>query len=276
VPSSRRPKIVDYPAPKTTNPQAAAEYLAALHAMRDGSPWRAFEKLDRALVLDATLAQAHLRAALWTLGGDPQGARRHFASAMTARERLSERDRALLDALQSCMMADQLSPECFAPAARKLLARSDGDAELSSTVGNIFFVAAGLFDESADACRKALEVDPGDVPAAAGLAWANAYLGRSAEADLARCLDRNPGAAGCLMLRADIRRNLGDCAGLVLSAPIEHTRAHLWLGEALEATGDRAGACAAYARVVERWGKHGRRSQTLARSRQRMAALRCP
>ncbi len=61
-----------------------------------------------------------------------------------------------------------------------------------------------------------------------------------------------------------------------LDLPIDHTRAELALGEALEATGDRAGACAAYGVVLDRWGRARPPSRSAARARQRADALACP
>lgn len=61
----------------------------------------------------------------------------------------------------------------------------------------------------------------------------------------------------------------------VLELPIEHTRAHLWLGLAREAKGDKAGACAAYRVVRERWGKAKPRSVTAEKAAERMRAAGC-
>jgi serine/threonine-protein kinase len=60
-----------------------------------------------------------------------------------------------------------------------------------------------------------------------------------------------------------------------LEYPVLHTRAHDWLGQACEVKGDRAGACAAYAVVVSRWGHAVPRSVTADHARARMAALGC-
>jgi serine/threonine-protein kinase len=57
--------------------------------------------------------------------------------------------------------------------------------------------------------------------------------------------------------------------------PFENTRAHFALGQALETNQDTAGACAAYAVVVRRWGQARPRSVTGERARARMAALKC-
>jgi serine/threonine-protein kinase len=61
-----------------------------------------------------------------------------------------------------------------------------------------------------------------------------------------------------------------------LELPVEHTRAHLWLGLAREAKGDKAGACAAYRVVRERWGKAKPRSVTAEKAAERMRAAGCP
>ena len=57
--------------------------------------------------------------------------------------------------------------------------------------------------------------------------------------------------------------------------PFEHTRAHLWLGQALEATGDKPGACDAYAVVLKRWGEARPASVTAATARERATKLAC-
>jgi len=60
-----------------------------------------------------------------------------------------------------------------------------------------------------------------------------------------------------------------------LGFPVEHTRAHLWLGQAREASGDRKGACAAYRVVLDRWGDARPRSVTAEAARERSRALDC-
>jgi serine/threonine-protein kinase len=60
-----------------------------------------------------------------------------------------------------------------------------------------------------------------------------------------------------------------------LDFPIEHTRAHHWLGASREALGDTAGACDAYRVVLDRWGHARPRSVTADRARARVLALRC-
>jgi serine/threonine-protein kinase len=72
---------------------------------------------------------------------------------------------------------------------------------------------------------------------------------------------------------AELTKATKNCIALYL--PVAHTRASLYLGQALEAKGDAAGACASYAKVVERWGHAKPRSITAEKAKARMAALRC-
>jgi serine/threonine-protein kinase len=60
-----------------------------------------------------------------------------------------------------------------------------------------------------------------------------------------------------------------------LDHPIEHTRAHYFLGMAREAKHDLKGACDAYRVVSERWGHAKPRSTTAQAAGARIAALRC-
>jgi tetratricopeptide (TPR) repeat protein len=65
-------------------------------------------------------------------------------------------------------------------------------------------------------------------------------------------------------------------ACMALQAPIEATQASFHLGQALEQTGDPAGACAAYGLVLARWGSAHPRSVTADQARVRARALACP
>jgi serine/threonine-protein kinase len=70
-----------------------------------------------------------------------------------------------------------------------------------------------------------------------------------------------------------LRRAAGKCRAL--REPFEDTRAHFDLGRALEAKGDRAGACAEYGVVVDRWGKARPKSVTADVARARMKTIKC-
>jgi serine/threonine-protein kinase len=70
-----------------------------------------------------------------------------------------------------------------------------------------------------------------------------------------------------------LEQSCRSCAAL--SFPIEHTRAHLWLGRVREASGDVPGACAAYEIVLSRWGHAKPRSVSADEARERASKLGC-
>jgi hypothetical protein len=73
--------------------------------------------------------------------------------------------------------------------------------------------------------------------------------------------------------RARFETDTKACFGL--SHPFTFVRAHLWLGQALEAKGDAPGACDAYRKVVARWGSATPPSVTASRAQARIKALKC-
>jgi TolA-binding protein len=70
-----------------------------------------------------------------------------------------------------------------------------------------------------------------------------------------------------------LERAARSCSAL--DHPLTQTAAHLHLGTALEARGDRPGACAAYRTVLERWGAAKPRSVSAEAARARSRALGC-
>jgi serine/threonine protein kinase len=70
-----------------------------------------------------------------------------------------------------------------------------------------------------------------------------------------------------------LQKTVNSCYALLL--PFIHTRASYHLGQALEATGDTAGACSAYATVLARWGNAKPESVTAGKARERSRQLRC-
>jgi serine/threonine-protein kinase len=70
-----------------------------------------------------------------------------------------------------------------------------------------------------------------------------------------------------------LRHAVANCN--VLYTPRGHALARLDLGRALEATGDRQGACEAYAGVVAMWGEATPRSVSAETARERRTALGC-
>ncbi|WP_394839026.1 protein kinase [Pendulispora rubella] len=62
---------------------------------------------------------------------------------------------------------------------------------------------------------------------------------------------------------------------LSFEQPFVNTQAHLWLGEAKERTGDKAGACEAYRFVLQRWGAAKPASKSADEARKHARALGC-
>ena len=62
---------------------------------------------------------------------------------------------------------------------------------------------------------------------------------------------------------------------LAPSSPFAYLRAQLWLGEARERTGDKPGACAAYATVQAAWGAVKPLPRTARQAAERATALQC-
>jgi serine/threonine-protein kinase len=90
--------------------------------------------------------------------------------------------------------------------------------------------------------------------------------------------DESLGLATFLVGRIDeaipmLERAAGTCRPL--DAIVPFTRARFHLGRAREAKGDTAGACAEYARVLDRWGSAKPKSVTADAARARMRALGC-
>ena len=91
-----------------------------------------------------------------------------------------------------------------------------------------------------------------------------------ADADLGRVLvlgGRNDDAL------APLRRGAANCGAF--DFPVDHVRAHQWLGRALRARGDSAGACEQYLAVLGRWGGGRPRSVTAEAARREVQALGC-
>jgi serine/threonine-protein kinase len=70
-----------------------------------------------------------------------------------------------------------------------------------------------------------------------------------------------------------LRRAAAACDDLYV--PFEHVRASLALGDALAATKDTAGACAAYRAVIDRWGAAKPRSTTVDAARAHAKGAGC-
>ena len=125
------------------------------------------------------------------------------------------------------------------------------------------YAYAQLADTPADATRALeLERDFDPIPRFRPLRFMSAHIGHTF-----LLAGRAPEALPYL------RRAASQCEPF--EEPFTWNRATLWLGEALEATGSSAEACAEYERAAGRWAGFGTRSVTVKEARRRLKALRC-
>jgi serine/threonine-protein kinase len=210
-PSPKSTSVTDLPRPEGVKPEAVAAFLAGLQSLRDGAGQAATQSFERAVSLDDSLASAHLRLSYSKLQQDGAAARGHYQKASRLRALLSERDAALLEAIEPLVMRD---PADFNQAARRLEAAADRfplDAELR------FYHAMTLVSDmraAVKALEKALEIDPSFALALWVKAQRQAYLGEidQALASLDQCLRVSPSASECLENRIWIDQERGSCA----------------------------------------------------------------
>ena len=234
--------ITDLPAPRSKHPEAIAAYQAGLRSMREGNPQGS--GFRRAIELDPELAAAHAQLATVVMGHAMEPAREHFRKAEALRDRLSERDQAMLDALEPLV---QRQPADWAEANRRLAAAVDrfpGDAELWHLLGlgraNYDDFEAAVRDQ-----RKAIEIDPGFAQAYSTLGMDLAYLGRFDEAlgAVEQCLAIAPASLACMHLIAKLRSERGECDAMeamarrMIAAGAPPRAAYATLAEALAARG---------------------------------------
>ncbi|APR81692.1 Serine/threonine protein kinase [Minicystis rosea] len=241
------PSVVPVPitaleVPAVGKPEAIAAYREAIAAFRAGNEWE--EGFERALEIDPTLAVAHLRLAACAMAEAMPSAREHFRKADELRATLTERDRAMLDAVEPVV---RRQPADWAEANRRLAAMLEkypGDAELW------LYLAFGTanyadFEAGVRYYARALELDPGLARAYSGMAIDQGYLGRFAEAErtLERCIEVNPASHACLSHRLLFQATAGNCEAMEatarrhIAAGVQQGAAYKQLAAALAARG---------------------------------------
>ena len=242
----------------------------------DAARGRAAE-LERSAALDAD-RRLHARAAFWSATALLESGRDADA-ARAARDFLRRKEAWLAEARADdfALLRDPTPMLLVAERRGGLLSPADFDAQRSAWATgwqqNVSLVTrplvwlygyAAVAESRADADLAMAEQPAfGSVPAFTPRALGDAYVGTTY----------------FLAGRRDealpyLRRAARSC--MALESPVEHTRVHLVLGQALESLGRRGEACAAYAVVLQRWGRARPRSVTAEQARARAGALGCP
>ncbi len=210
-----RRAITRDPPPATTHPDARRHYAQALVALRDGSQELAIARFEEAAAADPDLGAAHLRVGLER--GIERG-RAAMLRALAHREGLDDRDRAVLDAVAPAYTSIHADFAAVSARLAAVAARFPDDVTVLSTLGH----AQDEHDLRASVVsyRRAIEVDPGHIPARAALAVSLAHLGDlpSARRELERCLAVSPSATACLRQLALLHLAESDCAAAEATA----------------------------------------------------------
>jgi serine/threonine-protein kinase len=234
-------KLIDLPIPASDVAEAKGEYVAGIQALHDGSVVPGLAHLTRAVELDASMAAAHLRLAVY--GRDvqlPVRASSSFARARELRSLLTTRDQALLAAMEPSFLAVPPDPEETARRLAALAAESPADVELQ------YVVAARERDprEQVELLGRVADVDP----AFALALWHKAAIVLSladyptAVETLERCVSVSPSSTSCLTVLSLVDEELGRCEEMerharVLAKVSPSARSHDLVARALLANG---------------------------------------
>ncbi|MGZ3416840.1 MAG: tetratricopeptide repeat protein, partial [Polyangiales bacterium] len=229
---------------------AAAAFEAGMQAFRDGSSTRAARSMKEAAKLDANLAAAYVRDALWEVlqrplaagSLDPEPGRALFKSAEVHRASALPYDRALIEAVEPRFRQQVDIDE----AGRRLKALVDRHPKLAEPLYWLAMGRAEMGDVAgANAfIDRAMSVEPTMTPALLALrAWVERKSPSAAIAALDRCIALSPEATDCLGARARLRGFMGQCDGMEadahawVAADRDSSYAYFALAEALEARG---------------------------------------
>ena len=207
--------VIDLPLPPGTRDDVASEYRQAMDRMRFADVHGSMTHAKSAVALDPTFAPALLFIAIRSLRANASEARDAFRRAQEHEERLTDRDRGLLDAYKPFIQA--VPPDLGETRARldRLVARYPRDAELHALAADLAS-QNGDYDAAEAELEKARAIDPGFGYVLGMLADAKAMTGdfEGALEATKQCEALGPSVPVCTVTRADIERQLGQCASL--------------------------------------------------------------
>jgi len=238
--------VTDLPPPTSPVPAAVAEFRDYQRSFRDADWNAAMKALETAVELDPTMGAAYLRLAFArSIESIDEGrVRSTFLQALVHRATLSERDAALLDALEPYLQREPSDPlECEHRLAQ-LRARYPLDAEIAYFLGSVRY-DRGDIAAAVDAFDAAIAIDPRFVQAWSSRAGCLAYVGRFDDARdaIQKALSASPTATEPLWYSAELDEQSGRCGAEEadvrqwLSRDPDDWFAYLYLARALAAEG---------------------------------------
>ncbi len=228
APSSSVTRIVDLPAPKTDVPAAATEYAAGIQAIHDNTWMIAVAHFFKAVTLDPSMPEAHLRLSMMMLPVRDAATRRsEFEKAAGLRGRLGERDQALLEAMQPFLQARLQDVAEADKRLRALAERYPTDAEIWMWLAAIHYFTPEMRGPG----ERMLALDPNDPvgwEVKADLAVLEGKIDE-AHADFERCSAHSIDGAECFAIMSWGDRAAGRCMDFEHAARRAADRAPFWL-----------------------------------------------
>ncbi|HEY8039534.1 MAG TPA: tetratricopeptide repeat protein, partial [Polyangiaceae bacterium] len=185
----RATAITDLPLPPTSVPEARSEFLAGLQALRDDSFTLAGKHFRRVTELDPSMAAGHLRLAMTLPFTRPELARSELSTALSLRSRLTERDQALMEALEPIIGRVHKDHVVGRERLEAAAARYPLDVEFLDWIA----MMVATPDRALDAADRATKLDPSDAQAWENEGRSLAVLGR--EDDARRALEHGASLA---------------------------------------------------------------------------------
>jgi eukaryotic-like serine/threonine-protein kinase len=242
APPSAATALTDLPDPHTSSPEALVAYRAGLAELRFGG---VRDAMVRAAALDPSLAAAHLQCAVDAAESDlDDDARAHLRRARDLRAQLTDRDQALLEAIEPVLLRQPASYGEAEIRLAKAVERFPGDAQLWYERGVLSELSVGP-EESLPFVEHAVALDPKYGLAMSVMGQDLAYLGRFADARrvLSNCMAIAPTYVTCAQDLAHVLDQEGACeeeetmARTLAAASAAEGVAQLLLARALAAQG---------------------------------------
>ena len=238
-------------------PGATADVQSGLLALREAAWNKAAKHFEKATLGDPNCAVAFLRLAIVDDGAPGSTRRARFQRAAELREKLTPRDRALLDVYEPELGRDPPVPSERKQRALKLVEQQPNDAEFLSIAG--WFVSNEDVEWAEKLVESAVRVDPGYFDAWQSLGRLRWLRGDAAgaKAALDRCVTGSAVTTDCVYERIRIgRASLAACRELEPDARLwlarENTTPHgsYFMALVLAGQGERDAAEKA---LVPRW-----------------------